>query len=270
MAIRWSGRQVVVLGEREVTAEHLRAVFDHELLAIQIRNLIPPTDRNRINDFARQHLDMRGYSVEPRFQLLGRARFEGTDGPEALEAYFQHGLGVMRRVADGIAPATPPWVRILALLNEVWPTGAVFQRFGGRMGQVGLLRVVQKSGRVLGHQDMAIWDDPHDRDIAKFTGVASMVTYLCMPESGGEIGLHGAGFTDPAEYAEYRVPGSQYAVDTAAIQSEPVWLRPEEGDAVIFASDLIHEVAPVLEGLRATVSLFAVRKGAADPLGLFS
>ncbi|MCM8623987.1 MAG: hypothetical protein NFW16_20190 [Candidatus Accumulibacter sp.] len=268
--LKCKSMEVVRVAARELTAEQLRAVMDHEILAIRLVGLVPPCDLSPMATFVREHPPQEFYQVEPNFTLMGGARFQGTEGPEAISKYFENALNVMRAVADGIAPATPPWERLLALFNEVWPSGATFMRFGGKLGQVGLIRVVKSGGRVGAHQDMAHWDDPTDIDIAAFSGVLSMVLYLEMPPTGGGLGLHGIGFVDSEDYHNHLIAGSAYEVDVNALNSAPLWIRPEPGEALIFSPDLLHEVQHVPDGIRSTVSVFAVRRGERDPISLFS
>jgi hypothetical protein len=215
--------------------------------------------------------DMTGaYLNAPEIKRTGRAYFERGRGAnaEAVLDYDTNAVSWMAQMRDAAAPMQLPIDRLRLTLDDLWPAGATVATIEGTRAFCGLMRIFEPGASAEPHMDVLAWDVTEGHPDGELAGQAAANVYLTMPESGGELTIWPMTL-DYEAYQRHRRPGS-YGLTIEALSCQPVTLKPEVGELIIFNSNLVHAVEPGRGGDRVTASCFIGYRADNSPLIFWS
>lgn len=210
------------------------------------------------------------YKLAPKIGKFGIPLFDHVENPARFKEYLKDAAACMWDMREACAPYANPIDEVRLDCDILWPAGARVARLGGHTLSAGLGRVFSPGSFAEPHEDHWDWDVA-SLGLAKQAKLRAQIAvnlYLEMPVEGGEVLIWPGGLTRD-EYERARIPGS-YGVRTEALKGEPLVIRPEVGEMVMFASTRTHAVAKGTGGDRVTWSCFIGVRGKDQPLEFWS
>jgi hypothetical protein len=209
------------------------------------------------------------YANAPRIGRVGRAFFETTVSRDAFVEYFEQSPDWFRALREACEPHQTPIDKLRLQLDECWDNGAGLCRLNGKTMYAGLIRVFDQGAFAEPHQDHLDWDAAQHEiyEDAYYSVQLAGNVYLHMPQSGGELAIWPISLPR-TEYESRRIAGS-YGVDVRGL-GEPLTLRPEKGELILFNARNLHRVDAPSEGRRITASCFVGYRGDSSALSIWS
>lgn len=208
------------------------------------------------------------YANAPQIGRVGQAFFESLVSEEHRRMYECNALGWINEMRACCEPYLSPIDKLRLSIDELWPGGSQLGILSGKKMFVGLARIFGSGASAEPHQDVLAWDAPDAEEARGLCGQLAANIYLKMPREGGELLIWPRSLSYD-EYQSMRIPGS-YGVHAAALGCDPVRIRPQEGELILFNSTLVHAVAKSEAGDRITWSCFIGLRGLNQPVIMWS
>ena len=255
-----------------LTADRIQRLAEGVLLAIRLPNFISKESCHHIaSRFASQESAYYDYAdgVVGRF---GMSFSEIGPSLEKREQYYKEAKETLGMIRECASPHPAPIDTLRVMLEEEWPHRAMLETFHqGRTPLVGLCRTIAPHKLVYPHQDMLAWDaeDVPDVKDSAFTLINQLAcnVYLSLPHQGGELELWDWGEHSKTRYLE--MSKGSYGVNKELIGLPIVTLKPQLGEAILFAPTKFHSISPG-DVLRLSASCFIGYRGKNQPLTYWS
>lgn len=259
-----------IIHEEKLSAQAARAVLRGQAHALRVPSFFSTAACERMARIVDGSDMMGAYLNAPEIKRTGRAFFERGRGAntEAVLDYETNAVRWMAQMRDAAAPMQLPIDRLRLTLDDMWPAGATVATIEGSRAFCGLMRIFEPGASAEPHQDVLAWDVSEGHPDGELFGQGAANIYLTMPESGGELTIWPMTL-DYETYQRHRRPGS-YGLTIEALTCQPVTLKPQVGELIIFNSNLVHAVEPGQGGDRITASCFIGYRSDASPLILWS
>jgi 2OG-Fe(II) oxygenase superfamily len=243
---------------KRITRDALEALDRNEVGAVRVTDFM---DQKTCEAIAKRMLKSKHYGRYKNAPKIGRI------GKALFECEAQRYMEDMR---DACAPFANPIDLLRAQFDVIWPGGARIARLKGQPAFAGLLRVFSSGSYAEPHQDHLAWD-VGPLGLGKEAFLKSQIAgnvYLKLPPRGGELMVWPGGLTRE-EYERARITGS-YGVRQEALKGEPLVIRPQVGELILFPSTRTHSVVKSEGGDRVTWSCFIGSRGTDKPLEFWS
>ncbi len=262
------GTKVVTVGRLE--SQHLSDLTGHAIAAIHVKGFTAA-------DLADQLADWLVERTTNRWRLKrGDLGFERGDtdflvgvgmplsdallSEDAFESYLDDAVPAIRRLRDSTTQLIPT-DRLRLELDELWPHGARIGCLGTRKFLSTVARV-QNPETVL-HEEGIIHVDT---SLPRLTpdGMLTVNSYLRVPPSGGELLLWNVapsawdllrGLDAYTYLREYRASAEEQQRIRSRLP-EPLRIKPEQGDLILFNPARPHSVRSFSEGTRVSLQAF--------------
>lgn len=234
--------QICVLRIPRFCPQELCQIFSEWL--IKDVTLLPCLNEIRTHTSV-QYLD---FGVDSNSICFNTTYYKDSNSKEHRE-YYQHALSNIRNPRQVIYPHIPPIDRLRLELDELWHPGANVAAFNGIKNSVGLFRVVQASrSQLLSH-------NPHvdclPTQYMSFSGQFTANIYFHIPQNGGELEVWNV---PPLKGKE--IDECQSIANWREILPEPLVIRPDVGELVLFNARRPHSVKDFSEGVRTSIQCF--------------
>jgi hypothetical protein len=167
------------------------------------------------------------------------------DSSAARECYYRDALPGIRRLRAGAFPHVSPIDRLRLELDELWPVGAHIASFDGRSMFVGIVRMMRPGSSA--SSELHPHFDALPAAILPFDGQFSANIFMAVPPSGGELEVW-----DVPPFS----PGGVLPDNWRPIAGEPLTVRPERGDLILFNSRKPHAIRRFADGDRVSIQTF--------------
>jgi hypothetical protein len=194
------------------------------------------------------------YQNAPQIGRVGMAYFEGRTN-EGRHRYHALARSTAVLLHEAYAPDKDPIESLMREVEEARPGGASLESVEGLPMFAGLVRTLGAGTQLRPHQDLLEWDAPDDYPAAsRFVAQLAANVYLQTGNEGGVLELWDFGL-DREEYERQRIPGRP-ALDRERLPPPALSISPRTGDLIIFSSQRLHAVTPVIGDPRVTASCF--------------
>jgi hypothetical protein len=205
------------------------------------------------------------YALTRDFSSVGISVGDASESSDREELYLATALDVSIRLREAFGKNGFPGDKMRAVVDELWPAGALAGRIQGRL-------MLPMNVRKWGRGDSA---RPHiDQCGSALMGSFRLKMrigvniYVEVPPEGGGGELDFWGFpVDEGSYEAAR-KGS-YGVERQELGEPYETLRPVAGDLILFNAARLHGVRKVEVGSRVTVAGFLGVRGDGEPLVIF-
>ncbi|MCE2790633.1 MAG: 2OG-Fe(II) oxygenase [Saprospiraceae bacterium] len=259
--------QANVLEVSKLSAEALREFFHGNYLALRVPEFclhyaeIVANLRNKMSEFTHYRM-----AEDVAVKKIGFTIFETENKPEHLQHYFQHATVYSEKIRNLCHPYQNPMDTFHILLDENWPAGANLESCSmGKMTPC-IFRLLEAdySDGLPAHQDVLSRDLPKELKFITLLAQAAGNIYLSLPEEGGELLL----WDIKPDYEEYEALKEHRHdfIDTSKLSSEPIVMKPRNGELILFRSDHIHAVSSAKNVNRIALSCFVGYYGDDQPL----
>lgn len=248
-----------------VTADSLRGLVERRFDAIHVPTFYPRAESAELSARIAGHQELEAYEIQNSLKRLGMGYVDVGGADEKAARYHSAAVRSIWDIRKIAYPMITPIDHLRLLLEEVWPTGATIETVGGEKCFVGTCRVIDPGAAMLPHNDR--FGRMRLDGLDEMIGQLAINIYLQMPETGGELQLW---LREPDAEQDERQRQTD-GLDPAELGAPALTIRPENGDLVIFNSQLIHGVKPG-EGntQRVTMSFFVGYRGEGKPLSYWS
>jgi hypothetical protein len=237
-----------------LSEEALESLSANELDAIRVKHFCQPDLCSEISRRMRGSRLYGRYENAPLIGRVGQALYESQASEEADRRYWESACQWIHELRSACSPWLTPIDKLRLELDEIWRAGAAQGSLDGRKMFVGLARVFEEGANADPHQDVLAWDVPGSADARALRGQIAANIYLQMPPTGGLLAIW------PVELSREEYAASQlldtYGVDAALLRCDPVRLRPDQGELILFNSRRVHAVEAPVGGPRITWSCF--------------
>lgn len=247
---------------REVPAldtQVLADLLDCRVPLVVVRSFTPPVVCTQIAEYLRSQCEPRPYTHEiyedgqVKYLYFGVDRvgepfnytFTHWDRAAAQQHYYDNALPGIRRLRAAAAPYLSPIDRLRVELDELWPAGATVASFKGRKMFVGIARVMQADRSHASHESPHF--DALPPAICPLDGQLAANIFIAVPPTGGELEVWGA----PPLPPEAVLPDNW-----RDIGGDPIVVKPEVGDLLLFNSRRPHATTPFASGDRISLQCF--------------
>ena len=256
----------VIFGDY-LTLQHLQALIDGDVAALQIKSFIDRTLALRLATWFIKHPSRQNYQYSDATGNLANSDTDRIGSPLSLVyASLMHdqqpraptpasleldrSFEILRNEIRKVClPYAAPIDNFRVLLDELWPNGASIAKFGTHRPYAGVVRVLRASG-----PNNSLLPEPHmdwlPPAIANFDFQFSAIIYLDVPDSGGELDIWKVNQTKlrALTYGDIRMLRSTLGPEKT--------LQPKTGDLIIINTRLPHAVRPPASGERIVQSCF--------------
>jgi hypothetical protein len=250
-----------------LTPESLQAIVRGEVDIVRDPAFHPPELCREAMPDIREALEQASYTLTADLQSIGTSVGEAAESIENAARYYDTALATAGRIRDSLFRNRPsPLDRLRIQLDEFWPEGAMVAHFDGRPMLSGIVRRWPSGGHANPHIDQSELDVVRHLNLTRRIGTN---VYLEVPPAGagGDLEFWHR-IEDEATYAEMK--RQDYGLDRAQLGEPSLRLRPEQGDLYMFDASIIHGVARVTRGERATAACFIGYVSDDQPLVIFA
>lgn len=200
---------------------------------------------------------------------IGKAFYEVVGGGMSmLEQYYEGVVERMDYIRSIFGDFVSPLDRFCRELDERWTHGAKTLAIDGRKMNVGLFRNFKAGSEAEPHQDVLLWDAPHQAPATFVTAQLAWNLYARTSSAGGELELWDMRFSK-SEYESRRRPGS-YGLLRESVPPPTVTIAPQTGEMILFNASLLHAVRPTEGVSRITITCFVGYRGRNRSLVMWS
>jgi len=261
--------RVLTLTEPRDIAGHLPALADDTIRAIRVPSW-------RTADECTRAIEALGACIDDTYaqeRSLGKGGvavydFEGDEaGADEYFARAKKWNGTPRRLMRpyGFGPDL-----VAGILSETHPGGVMPEQLRpGSEPCMGIIREFRCGSRAGPHLDRTDWDWPNNAAAATHLALFSFLEYHSVAVLGGELVLYGDRLNRD-EWTQARLSTSLYEISREPLSKDPVIIKPERGELIVFDAHRVHEVREILIGVRHTASCFFAWRGPLAPLGRFA
>lgn len=249
----------------QLDSESIRKLIGNDIAAIHVPGFYPKAESAELSKRIAAHQALEAYEVQNSLKRLGMGYVDvGGEGGKA-ERYHSEAVASIQEIRRLAYPLISPVDHLRLLLEELWPQGATIETVGGQKCFVGTCRVIEAGAAMLPHSDR--FGRMRLDGLNDMSGQIAINIYLQMPESGGDLQLW---LHEPNAEQDER----QRATDGLTYEElgpPALVVSPDDGDLVMFNSQLIHSVRSSQGNVqRVTMSFFIGYRGEDKPLSYWS
>ncbi|KQZ15151.1 MULTISPECIES: 2OG-Fe(II) oxygenase [unclassified Mesorhizobium] len=249
---------------KELTPDSIRKLVAKEIDVIHVPGFYPRDISLKFAEKIAANSKLEAYKTQTALKRLGMGYVDvGQDAGNAIR-YHDEAIQAVWDIRNLMYPYITPLDHLRLMLEEIWPAGSNIESIDEHKCFVGTCRVIDPGAKMLPHSDrlgrMLINGE------SDLTGQLAVNIYLKMPQEGGEIELW---LREPTPDQDKEMVISD-GLDRTVLGEPPLLIRPEQGDLVIFNSQLIHGVTPGKGSDRVTMSSFIGYRGDEAPLTYWS
>jgi hypothetical protein len=247
----------------------LQKLFQDEICILRVPNYCSPEALISLQKFsqtAREHLIKSyyvGYKNQKPTKTFYGIHLWGTPynstyhhGPdhESFQAYYQAAVPHMQALRKAVAPHLSPMDYLRLQLDEHWPAGARIATFPSTNNKtknmfVGICRFMYAEDAFLGQVQPHFDSLPrHVQDLEK---QYSANIYMDIPDEGGELEIW-----DVPPLTATDIVQSDVEKDWRSTLSEPIVIKPEPGELILFNTRRPHAVRGFKSGIRSSIQCF--------------
>ncbi|WP_306031425.1 2OG-Fe(II) oxygenase [Stappia sp. MMSF_3263] len=249
---------------KELTAESIRKLVAKNIDAIHVPGFYPSDLSAEFSRRIAGHSDLEAYKVQNALKRLGMGYVDVGKDADNASRYHSEAVRSIWGIRDLVYPRMTPLDHFRLLLEEVWPAGATIQTIDGQKSFVGTCRVIEPGATMLPHNDRLARMLVDGQ--SGLTGQLAVNVYLDMPPSGGDLELW---LSEPTPEQD-KIQETSDGLERSELSEPRMVIRPQNGDLVLFNSQLIHCVSPGVGGQRVTMSCFVGYRGDDEPLSYWS
>jgi len=232
-------------------------LFNGQILALRIKNFVGKTRCSNWQNSMRSAAQLGRYSNAPDVPVnrIGMTLFETENKSDQLELYFKAGEQTMNQI-QSIFGKTNPLKKLFDELNNCWGFGCEVQKSKQRIMNPGIIRSFEasESGGLPPHVDSLLKDLPDHYEFDDLKCQLAANLYFEVSKKGGELELWD--YRPNVSELEQLYNGEYDFIDRTKIPVQPILIRPEEGELILFPSNCIHSVKSCDGGMRSAASCF--------------
>lgn len=260
-------KNVIVEEHYALTFDALFRLIHGETVALRINSFVNESLCNKWQGKMTNNAQFSRYANASEFGVskVGMSLFEIEKDKSLLQSYFQHSDKIEKELEDIFDPYPNPLQMIQLGLDNLWPDGAKPMKIEGKTVCPGILRCIEKENNrgLPPHRDTIHSDIKHFNIDSKIKIQLAANLYIQVPEAGGELEIWPVTL-DARELDSYYT-GEFDFIDRNKL-SDPIVIKPIQGEMVLFRSDCIHAVRSGSTSDRITASCFVGYSGEFDPL----
>jgi hypothetical protein len=271
-----------VVRAKELRGDLLERLFARQICILHVPGFCDPALARRAGRWIAKNVrpvswyipDARGRMKTDMSYAIGVPKPVAARSPEASRRYSAHATKWLRTLRAAFAPALSPMDKLRLELEEVWQGGAGIERFLGKNGFAGIVRVMKPEALldgIAGRHGACHVDAP----VGGTTFSANI--YLDVPKDGGELRMWRVPMTEATARNPTHALINGYGTFTADMQEvihdllpKPVVVKPRPGDLVILDASRPHAVAGFSTGTRVSIQTFLRFSGAGQRIELSS
>ena len=248
----------------QLTYNDLTSLFDGESCILVVKGFCPSETAERLSSWllgeTRERYDHEVHApsgvtyVYYGVDRVGIPFNKAFGEDERKKAYYAQAPIAIRAMRAACTPLLSPIDQLRLILDEVWPDGAGIAAFEGKKMFAGIGRIMRSENSP--PSEIPHFDSTSPRIVSLRAQIAANI-YVEMPDIGGELEVWDVppipfGTPTPPEHGE----------DWRATLPEPIRVRPEIGDLVLFNAGCPHAIRRFSAGVRISVQCFlGVRDG---------
>lgn len=205
------------------------------------------------------------YALTRDFSSVGVSVGDASESSDREELYLATALDTSNRLREAFGKSGFPGDKMRAVIDELWPAGAMAGRIRGRLMLPMNVRKWDRGDSARPHIDQCGSALMKSLRLKMRLGVN---IYVEGPPEGGGGELDFWGFPNNEDSYEAARKGS-YGVERQELGEPHETLRPVAGDLILFDAARLHGVRRVEVGSRVTVAGFLGVRGDREPLVIF-
>lgn len=205
------------------------------------------------------------YALTRDFSSVGVSVGDASESSDREELYLATALDTSNRLREAFGKSGFPGDKMRAVIDELWPAGAMAGRIRGRLMLPMNVRKWGRGDSARPHIDQCGSALMKSLRLKMRLGVN---IYVEGPPEGGGGELDFWGFPNNEDSYEAARKGS-YGVERQELGEPHETLKPVAGDLILFDAARLHGVRRVEVGSRVTVAGFLGVRGDREPLVIF-
>jgi 2OG-Fe(II) oxygenase superfamily len=222
-------------------AVSIRKIMRGELVAAIFKNFAPPD----VSDVACESLTAIGaepYSGAEGVGRVGDSLYETGHSKQRWVDYYNKEKENLARSRSLFPDGQYPIDRLRIDLDDNWHRPVSRLRLEDGLCNLGLCRALATDGFIWPHNDVPRADVPGSLLAQQIDIAVTCNLYLSVPEWGGEVKVYPQRLSRNEYDANRRPAPNDYAVRDEILVPDPVIIRPEKGDLIIWDADYLHSV----------------------------
>ncbi|MGH4016333.1 MAG: 2OG-Fe(II) oxygenase [Pseudonocardiaceae bacterium] len=251
--------------ESLLTSDTLIGLIKGEVDAIHQRRFWACAEPERLAQRIDDLCSVSSYALTADFASVGVSVGDASEGSDREELYFSAALDTSDRLREAFFPVGFPGDKMRAVIDELWPAGAMAARSRGRVMLPFNVRRWIPGDSARPHIDQCKSVVMKSLGLKKRLG-ANLYVEVPPDSGGGELDF----WSFPESESRYEaIRTGAYGVDSKELGEPVQTLMPGQGDLILFDAARLHGVRRVEVGRRVTVAGFLGVRNEAEPLVIF-